>query len=300
MRYWSRRAELPASRLIGWIGVSRSKYNDWRRRHGKENGHNSQIPRSFCLLASEKKAIIDFATQHPDNGYRRLTYMMIDADVVASSPSSVYRVLKEANRLIPCERKPSKKGSGFVQPSQAHEHWHIDITYINISGTFFYLCSILDGYSRVIVHWEIRAAMTEADVEIILQRAREAFPDARPRVISDNGPQFIAREFKMFVSLCEFTHVTTSPYYPQSNGKIERWQQSVKRECIRPRTPLSLEDACRIVAEYVRHYNTERLHSAIGYITPKDKLDGRAEKILAQRQRKLAAARHARKIARAS
>ena len=149
--------------------------------------------------------------------------------------------------------KPSLKGKGFDQPAKPHEHWHVDVTYINIAGTFFYLCSLLDGYSRFIVHWEIRMSMTESEVETILQRARERFPDARPRIISDNGPQFIAKDFKEFIRICGMTHVRTSPYYPQSNGKMERWYKTLKGECIRVKTPLSLEDARRIVADFVAH-----------------------------------------------
>ena len=162
------------------------------------------------------------------------------------------------------------------------------MSHLNIRGTFYYLCSILDGYSRFIVHWEIRKSMTEADVEIILQRGREKFPQTRPRVISDNGPQFIARDFKEFIRFSGMSHVRTSPYYPQSNGKIERWHQSLKSECIRPKCPLSLEDAREIVENFVTYYNTRRLHSAIGYITPKDKLNGREKEIFAARDQKLA------------
>jgi len=121
--------------------------------------------------------------------------------------------------------------------------------------------------------------MTEPDVEIILQRGREKFPAARPRIISDNGPQFIANDFKAFIKHCGMTHVRTSPNYPQSNGKIERWHGSLKQECIRRKTPLSLEDARRIIGRYVEHYNSVRLHSSIGYIAPKDKLQGRAQTI---------------------
>jgi len=225
-------------------------------------------------------------------------YMMMDDDIVAASPSSVYRVLTNASLLRRWNRKPSKKGTGFIQPLKPHEHWHIDISYINICGTFYYLCSILDGFSRYIVHWEIRQSMTEADVEIILQRARERFPDARPWIISDNGPQFISKDFKEFIRISGITHVKTSAYYPQSNGKLERYHKTIKGTCIRVRTPLSLDDARAIVADFVDHYNTRRLHSAIGYITPKDKLEGRAEMILAGRDAKLAAAREARKAKR--
>ena len=224
--------------------------------------------------------------------------MMIDADVAVCSPSSVYRVLKDAGRLDDRPVKPSSKGKGFVQPLRPHEHWHVDVTYINIAGTFYYQCSLLDGYSRAIVHWEIREAMTEADIEQIVQRGRERFPDARPRIISDNGPQFIARDFKEFIRICGMTHARTSPYYPQSNGKIERWHRILKEECIRPGTPLTLEDARRIVGKFVEYYNTVRLHSAIGYITPWDKLQGRDKEILAARDRKLEEARERRKVKR--
>jgi transposase InsO family protein len=195
-------------------------------------------------------------------------------------------------------RKASKKGDGFHQPLQAHEHWHIDISYINICGTFYYLCSILDGYSRYIIHWDIRPQMKEWDIEIILQQARERFPGATPRIISDNGPQFISRDFKEFIRLSGMTHVKTSPYYPQSNGKLERYHKTIKSTCIRPQSPLSLADARRVVADFVNHYNNERLHSAIGYVTPKDKLEGRAEQIHAQREARLAAARVVRKARR--
>ena len=140
--------------------------------------------------------------------------------------------------------------------------------------------------------------MTEADIEIILQRARERFPDARPRIISDNGPQFLAKDFKEFIRISGMTHVKTSPYYPQSNGKIERWHQSIKRECIRPGVPLSLQEARRIVSSYVEHYNTVRLHSAIGYVAPKDKLEGREDEIFAERDRKLEEAREFRRLRR--
>lgn len=156
---------------------------------------------------------------------------------------------------------------------------------------------MLDGYSRFVVHWEIREQMTEQDVEIILQRAKERVPEAYPRIISDNGPQFVSHGFKEFIRISGMTHVRTSPYYPQSNGKMERWYGSVKQECIRPKTPLNLEDARQLVADYVVHYNTSRLHSALGYITPKDKLEGREEQIRAARKRKMQQARQRRQMA---
>lgn len=298
VRHWSDRTQLPATCLVSWIGIGRSKYYQWRKRYGKVNEHNALVPRDFWLEDWEKRVILVYHWDHPLDGYRRLTYMMIDADIVAVSPSSVYRVLKDAGVMDRWNRKPSQKGTGFTQPIAPHEHWHIDIAYLNICGTFYYLCSVLDGFSRSVVHWEIRESMTEAEVEIVLQRAHEKYPEAHPRIISDNGPQFVAKDFKEFIRLCGMTHVRTSPYYPQSNGKIERYQKTVKSECIRVKTPLTLDDAARIVEQFVTEYNTERLHSAIGYITPADKLAGRAEAIFAARDAKLAAAREARKARR--
>jgi transposase InsO family protein len=294
VRRWSEKTEIPAVRLVGWAGLGRSKFFDWKSRYGKVNEHNGWIPRDHWLEDWEEKAIIDFHQKNPLEGYRRLTFMMLDQDVVAVSPASVYRVLSGAGLLGIRNWTPSKKGTGFVQPLQPHEHWHIDVSYLNISGTFYYLCSVLDGCSRSIVHWEIREQMKEADIETILQRAKEKHPQARPRVISDNGPQFIARDFKEFIRLSGMTHVRTSPYYPQSNGKLERWHQSLKRESIRPRCPLSLADARDIAGQYVEHYNTRRLHSAIGYVTPADKMAGREPEIFAARDRKLEAARQQR------
>ncbi len=298
VRCWSEKTEIGTGRFIYWLGVRASKFYDWRERYGRVNEHNGWVPRDFWLQPWEKQAIIDFHREHPLEGYRRLTFMMLDADVVAVSPSSVWRVLQQAGLLSRWKGKPSREGSGFEQPPHAHQHWHIDVSYINVSGTFYYLCSILDGYSRSIVHWDLRESMTEAEIEVILQRAREKYPEAKPRIISDNGPQFMARDFKEFIRIAGMTHVRTSPGYPQSNGKLERWHKSLKSECIRPGTPLTREDAVRLIQAYVEHYNTVRLHSAIGYVTPQDMLAGRQAEIHAARDRKLEEARHQRHLRR--
>ena len=280
--------------MLAWMGLGTSKFHDWKRRYGKVNAHNGKVPRDWWLQDWEKQAILDYHDRHPLEGYRRLTFMMLDDDIVATSPASVYRVLKAAGRLDRRSFSPSKKGTGFLQPLRPHEHWHVDVSYINLSGTFYYLASLLDGFSRAITHWEIRESMTERDVETIVQRGLERFPDARPRIISDNGPQFIARDFKEFIRVTGMTHVRTSPFYPQSNGKLERFHGSLKRECVRPSAPASLDEARSRIGTYVDHYNTVRLHSALGYVTPMDKLAGLDAKIFAERDRKLETAREER------
>jgi len=140
--------------------------------------------------------------------------------------------------------------------------------------------------------------MKEAEIEVILERAKEKYPEAKPRIIWDNGPQFIARDFKEFIRISGMTHVRTSPFYPQSNGKLERWHKSLQTECIRPLTPLTVEDARGLIQSYVDRYNTVRLHSAIGYVTPQDMLAGRQAEIHAARDRKLEEARRQRQLRR--
>jgi len=128
--------------------------------------------------------------------------MMLDADVVAVSPASVWRVLKQAGLLSRWKRRPSRKGAGFDQPLQPHQHWHIDISYINLCGTFYYLCSILDGFSRFLVHWDLRESMRESDVELICseprrstrRRGRESSPTmVRSSLLATSRSSFASR-----------------------------------------------------------------------------------------------------------
>lgn len=298
-RDWSAKAEIRLGRILDWTGLDPRKFRDWRHRYGKANEHNGHVPRDHWLEPAEKEAIVAFFQRHPLEGYRRLTFMMLDQDVAAASPATVYRVLKAAGLLANRWNQPSRKGTGFVQPLRPHEQWHIDFSYVNVGGTFYYLCSVLDGCSRAIVHWEIREAMKEADAELVLQRAREKHPGTTPRIISDNGPQFVSKDFREYIRMWQTTHVLTSPYYPQSNGKLERYHRTLKEEAIRPRTPLTLEDARRVVGEFVDYYNGVRLHSALDYVTPRDRMEGRHEAIHAERDRKLEAAREARRCKRA-
>ncbi|MFT5680362.1 MAG: putative transposase [Myxococcota bacterium] len=158
---------------------------------------------------------------------------------------------------------------------------------------------MLNGCSRFIVHHELQESMKEADVELILQRTVEKFPGVTPRIISDNGPQFIARDFKTFIRAVGMSHVRTSPYYPQSNPKIGRYHKTLKSEGIRPLTPLSLADARTVIEDFVVYYNETRLHSAIGYVTPKLRLEGRHEQVFKQRDAKLEVAREVRRRRRA-
>jgi putative transposase len=289
------RTEIPSYRLLGFLGLTASKYHEWRRRYGVPNRHNGKIPKATWLFEHEKKAIIEYAKNNREEGYRRLCYRMIDENVAYASPLSVYRVLHKAGflfKFIPAKNK--SKGIGYEQPEGPHKEWHIDISYINVVGTFLFLVAIIDGYSRFIVHHELRAAMQEKDVQLVVQRALDRFPSHRPRIISDRGSQFIAKDFKNFIRYAGLSHTFTSVGYPQSNGKIERFFRTVKTICIRKHSFLSIEDARKQINQYVCFYNQKRLHSSIGYVTPFDKLIGKDKEIIQTRERKLEKARELR------
>ncbi len=284
----NRKTEISCHRLISWLGISRSKYYSWNIRIGKINEHNGKIPRNHWLLPWEREAIIEYAKLQINEGYRRLTYMMLDENVVAVSPATVYRVLKAAGLLNRWNKTSSQlKKHGFDQPKFPHEHWHIDIKYVNFRGTFLFLISIIDGYSRYIVHHELRINMQEYDVEITLQRAVEKYPEAKPRLISDNGTQFISKDFTEYLRFVGLQHVRTSIAYPQSNGKIERFHRTIHDECLMKKSLIDLEDARKQIKSYIEYYNTKRLHSSIFYLTPEDFLNDRVNERIKVREDKL-------------
>ncbi len=285
----------PVNKLLTMIGLSSSKYYSWITRFEQPNNHNRIIPKRHWVLDWEREAIINYAGTHVGEGYRRLTYMMMDGDIVAVSPSTTYRVLKSMGLLNRWNKvKKSSKGNGFEQPISVHQHWHIDIKYINFRGTFLFLISIIDGYSRYIVHHELRMNMQEYDVEITVQRALEKYPCARPRLITDNGSQFISKDFAEYLKQAGLQHIRTSIAYPQSNGKIERYHRTIHEECLMRKSLIDLDDARKQIAKFIEYYNTKRLHSSLFYLTPDDFLNGRITEKLDQRNTKLQLAKKAR------
>ncbi|MDD7983568.1 IS3 family transposase [Lentisphaera marina] len=291
MYSWHERTQISLRSMLKTLALHPSKFYQWKIREGKDNQHNGKQPKDFWITEDEKRTVIEYYQSHHQEGYRAVTYMMIDEDIAYMSCSSVYRILSDVGLMRTKTTKKSSKGNGFEQPLQAHEHWHTDISYVKINKRFYFFIGVLDGYSRCLLHWEIRESMDEQDAEIVVKRSLEKFPEARPRIITDNGSQYTGQEFKKFIAIHGLTHVRTSPYYPQSNGKLERFHYTLKEGSIRPKVPLSVEDARRVVTQYVEYYNNTRLHSSIGFITPSDKLIGKDVSIIQERKRKLAEAK---------
>ena len=283
--------------MCNGLGVSSGRISEWRKRFGLPNLHNGAQPKQTWVPEATRQKIIDYYLDHPEDGYRRCAYMMLDADIAAVCPATVFNILKKAGVLRPKHGVPSsRKGKGFDQPGHPHRDWHTDITYITIGERYYFLISVIDGYSRYIIHSELRETMKDFDCNIVIAKAVEKFPEAMAfnvKVISDNGKQYTGCEFRCMLGAFGFSHITTSPYYPQSNGKMERWHKTLKIDI----GPKHLNDPVhgqRIIDGFVKHYNEIRLHSSIGYVTPKDMLEGRQKAILDARDAKLEAARQSR------
>lgn len=295
IREMAKKTEIPVKKLLPLLNVSNVKYYRWLKRSGEKNRHNGKIPKTHWLTPEEVRAIIEYAKKHYANndfflrdGYRRLAYTMLDEDVAAASPSSVYRILKREGLLNKWNvAKKNHKGSGFKQPDYPHKHWHTDIKYLNFNGTLLFLISVLDGYSRYVLHHEVRRNMAVSDVQLTIQKAREKYPFARPGIITDNGAQYISKEFNTFIKNIEATHIKTSVAYPQSNGKIERFHRTISEECLRTKSPITEGDFREYIAAYVKHYNTGRLHASLLYLTPEDYLLCRQKEKLEIRETKL-------------
>ena len=285
------RTGISAAQLLCWWGISRSTFYGW----------STQIPtpsrryNPATVLPEEEQAVIEFRRLHREVGYRKLCWLMNDADVVALSEPAVYKLLSKHNLLGPWNAKSSDAASEYQhKPSKVHGHWHTDIAYVKAAGIFYFLIMMLDGYSRYVLDWELMSDMTSRSVEDFLQRVRERYPLANPKLIHDNGSAFVSRDFKALVSRLGITSVHTRRNHPETNGKIERLNGTVRQEALRVTPPTSFVDAQQVIGDFVTVYNHQRLHQGINFLRPADMFLGRDKQILGQRKRRLESSRAAR------
>jgi transposase InsO family protein len=279
---------LPLETLLGYAGIPQRTWREWEKRRGIETKHNNNIPKAYYLTPGEVSAIIAYCTDNPLKGYRMQCWEMVDRNVAFVSCSSVYNVIKRHDLGKKWAAATEMKKRGFDQPKAVHEQWHIDFSYIKIAGAFYYFPGILDGYSRRMLNRRLCQNMEGINAEVLASETKELYPDAKgARIISDNGSQFISKDFEELLAFLEFGHTLTSPNHPQSNGKLERFNRTLKTEHARRTAYIDYQDACLRMAQWILYYNSQRLHSAIWYLTPDDVFQGRAENRLAERKEKL-------------
>jgi len=279
---------LPLGTLLKHAGISQRTWREWARRRGVETKHNCNIPKNYFLTPEEIKAIVCFCSENQLKGYRMQCWEMVDKNIAFVSCSSVYNVIKRYNLGKKWAEAVEMKKRGFDQPEAVHQQWHIDFSYIKIDGEFYYFLGILDGYSRKMLNWRLCENMSGMNAEILVAQTKEQYPEAENvRIISDNGSQFISKDFEELLVFLEFGHTCTSANHPQSNGKLERFNRTLKSEHVRRSAYVNYQDACIRMARWIAYYNSERLHSAVDYLTPNDVFNGRKSARLAERKEKL-------------
>lgn len=283
-------------RILAHLGLSRARYRDWVRREARDAlTDRPPVPRTTDgILPAERAAVTAYALAHPKDGYRRLAWQMIDADVAYLSPSSVYRVLAAADLLYRWKRSAST-GQAPAKPTRPHERWHTDLMYLRVADCWYFLVTVIDAYSRYIVHWELLTSMRAADVELVIQAALEQ-TGARPQIVSDSGSQFTGAEFKGLMRRFALAHIRIRTYHPESNGVIERYHRTT-RDALSERELHTLGQARDVIGAWVEHYNETRLHAALGYLPPAEYYRGDPAARQHERQVKLVRAQRQRRLA---
>jgi transposase InsO family protein len=292
------KSHLPARRTLEQLGIPRATFHRWYDRFltGGVEALDDRSPRPGRVWnripEPVRDRIIDLALDKPELSPRELAVTFIDTESYFVSEASVYRLLK-ANDLI---TSPAfiviKAASEFKDKTTAsNQLWQTDFTYLKVIGWgWFYLSTILDDFSRYIIAWKLCTTMKAEDVTDTLNLALaasgcdRATVRQRPRLLSDNGPCYIAGELADWLRDQEMKHPRGAPCHPQTQGKIERWHQTLKNRILLENYFLPGDLEAQIAA-FVERYNHRRYHESLDNLTPADVYFGRGQTILLQRER---------------
>jgi len=282
--------------MLRHLGIKSSSYYNWIHRYN-QNRLNDKKPvgmNPYRLLDWEKEAIRDFYIDNQENGYRRITYMMMDQDIVCTSPSTVYRFLKSEGLLMRWS-EPRALGPRPALPTAPNQKWHTDLMILEIEGINYYYQGIIDAYSRYIIAWDIHAEGTALNTSLLLQEAYDRSPEGiNPVVIADNGPEFIGKEFREIIKVHQGKDVRIAAYHPQSNGIEERFHRTLRQEGLIRYS--NLIEAKQKVGKWIAYYNKYRLHSSIKYMPPEIWHFGDPEILANERKQKLEQAKKERHL----
>ncbi len=299
-----KRSGWPAKKTLVALGIARRTYYRWLR----EEAWAQALPvepikpvQPYEALPEEKAAVLDYARKHPELRHRELAWRMVDEDVVYLSPSTVYRILKTAHLVCPWRRRTKRRREEEEKATRPNERWATDVMQILVGEGTYFVVSFMDEYSRYLVHFEIAPGMDGITVSRAAQAAIDTLakgedgqPVEKPEIRSDNGSGYISKEFKVVLKENGLGHHRIKPHCPEENGLIERMHRTLREE-LDGEALTNWLAAEKVFTRVVRRYNEERLHSALGFLAPKDYYRGKPAERYAARRTKLSQARQQRR-----
>ena len=279
-------------KLLTQLQVPKSTYYRWRARELKVEQEcptdTTRVPWNK-LSPPEEAAVLAAARESPEWSSRQLATWITDHLSLSVGESTVYRLLKKEGLIKPPEMQ-LLAGKEYQRKTGApHQMWATDASYFRVTGWgYYYMATVMDDYSRSILAWKLQEDMTSDSLIQVVQLAvdrtsmTEVPLEDRTRLLSDNGSGYVSRAFRDYLNLVGIRHILAAPYHPQTNGKLERYHQSIKHEVnqVPYEVPGDLEVA---IAGFVDYYNNRRYHKALSNVTPDDVLHGRREGILIKR-----------------
>lgn len=290
-------SEQSVKQTLKELGIARSTFYDWYRRY-QEFGYDglanrsSQPKRIWNRIPDEvREQVVEIALDYPDKSPRELAWFITDTQESFVSETSVYRILKSYDLVTSPVFQVVTASDSFKHPTKrVNELWQTDFTQFKVIGWgWYYLCTVLDDFSRYILAYRLATTMATTDVEQTLNMAvkktgvSQVKVKHRPRLLSDNGPAFISADLAAYLKSLKMEHVRSAPYHPQTQGKIERYHRSMKNivKLDVYYYPWELEQA---IHGFVDYYNNHRYHESLDNVTPADAFAGRQEEVLSRRE----------------
>lgn len=288
------RSELGVNKTLRELGLHKSTFYNWYRAYvqrgeaGLEPKHTSRQQWN-TIPEEQKQLVVEVALEHPELSPRALAVSITDEQRIFISESSVYRILKAKGLITtPAHILLSASNEFKDKPCFVHELWQTDFTYFKVLGWgWYYLSTILDDYSRFIVHWELCKTMKAEDVQRTVEQAMlkaNLQPCQRPKLLSDNGACYVASELKTFLKSKGITPVHGKLLHPQTQGKIERYHRSMKN-VVKLNHYYCPEELNQALKNFVHYYNHQRYHESLDNVTPADVYFGRRDQILKRREK---------------
>jgi len=287
-------SDLGVIRTLRQLKINKSTFYKWYSqysRYGYDGLAKRKVKRQTNwnrISDTDRDKVVEIALEKPELSSRELAWHITDYYKYYISESSVYRILK-ANGLItiPAFRIMSAADSFYDKTTAINQMWQTDFTYFKILGWgWYYLSTILDDYSRYIIHWELCSTMKADDVMQTVERAMQKTGLTEknpPKLLSDNGACYISKDLAEYLDDWNIKHVRGRPLHPQTQGKIERYHRSMKN-VVKLDNYFSPEQLEFKMNEFVHFYNNERYHESLQNLTPADVYFGRAQRILKHRK----------------